>query len=96
MAQGHVVAQGTVDEMRGYESRKRVSCVTSVPLEEVSSWTDVVHAAPGSGKRLDFMVTNAESVVRRLLAGDFGLQDLEVNRATLADAFLELTRGVQR
>ena len=35
---------------------------------------------------------SAEVVVRRLLAEDAGLSELEVQRAGLADAFIELTR----
>jgi hypothetical protein len=35
---------------------------------------------------------DAESVVRRLLAGDDRLSNLEVKQATLAEAFTELTQ----
>ncbi len=36
---------------------------------------------------------NAEAVVRQLLAADGGLQDLEVQRAGLSEAFTELTEA---
>ena len=42
--------------------------------------------------RIDIVADLAESVVRRLLAEDAGLSDLEVQRAGLAEAFIELTR----
>lgn len=44
------------------------------------------------GARLEIVAEAAESVVRRLLAEDAALSDLEVQRAGLADAFLALTR----
>ena len=60
-------------------------------------WT-LVQGWPGvqfvqrDGARLEIVAESAETVVRRLLAEDAALSDLEVQRAGLADAFLELTR----
>ena len=42
--------------------------------------------------RIEIVADSAEAVVRRLLAEDAGLSELEVQRAGLADAFIELTR----
>jgi ABC-2 type transport system ATP-binding protein len=41
---------------------------------------------------LHITASNTENVVRRLLAADDDLQDLEVERAGLAEAFTELTQ----
>ena len=42
--------------------------------------------------KLDIVAETAEPVVRRLLIEDPQLIELEVQRAGLADAFIELTR----
>jgi ABC-2 type transport system ATP-binding protein len=41
---------------------------------------------------LEITATNAEAVVRQLLAADEDLQELEVRRAGLAEVFTELTQ----
>jgi ABC-2 type transport system ATP-binding protein len=43
--------------------------------------------------RLDISVTEAEPIVRRLLEADPQLRDLEVTRAGLAEAFVQITQG---
>jgi ABC-2 type transport system ATP-binding protein len=43
-------------------------------------------------EHLHITAGNAEEVVRRLLAEDAQLQELEVRRAGLAEAFTELTQ----
>ena len=45
------------------------------------------------GEYLRLVADAAEPVVRRLLDADPTLHELEVQRAGLADAFLELTRN---
>jgi hypothetical protein len=49
-------------------------------------------AGPDGGDRIEIVADAAEPVVRRLLAEDPTLSDLEVQRAGLAEAFIELTR----
>ncbi len=44
------------------------------------------------GDRIEIVADAAEAVVRRLLAEDPALSELEVQRAGLAEAFIELTR----
>ncbi len=43
-------------------------------------------------QKLQISTSNSEAVVRRLLAADANLQELEVRRAGLAEAFTELTQ----
>lgn len=91
MAAGRIVAQGSVDEIRARASRHRVRCVTALDAAAISQWPDVLSAQASDG-RTEIVATTAESVVRRLLAEDMHLQQLEVTRAGLADAFVEITR----
>ena len=88
---GRVVVGGSVDELRGHLVQRRIRCVTVLPAQRVAAWPHVIDAR-GEGDRLELVVDAAEPVVRRLLVEDATLRELEVQRAGLADAFLELTR----
>jgi ABC-2 type transport system ATP-binding protein len=92
MARGREVAQGTVEEMRALVTRKRVECATTLSIETIAGWAEVTSAAPADGGRMAITTADAEAVVRRLLAADAALRDLEVRRAGLSDAFAELTQ----
>ncbi len=91
LAKGRVIASGTVDEMRALVVRKRVTCRASVASEVVAAWPGV-EIATRDQQGLHITASNAEDVVRRLLAADPDLRDLEVRRAGLAEAFTELTQ----
>jgi ABC-2 type transport system ATP-binding protein len=93
IARGRLIASGTVDDMRALVVRKRIACRTSLTPEQVRCWPDV-QTATTDGQSLRITTTNAENVVRRLLAADDDLQDLEIERARLAEAFTELTQEV--
>lgn len=91
--QGRIAAQGSVQEIRAHVSQRRIRCVSSLPADRVAEWPQV-SSVQRAGDRLDIVITDAaEAVVRRLLAEDVGLQELEVQRAGLADAFIELTQN---
>jgi ABC-2 type transport system ATP-binding protein len=91
LAKGRMIACGSVSEMRSLVVRKRISCVTTLIAEEVATWPEV-QSASRDRERLQISASNAETVVRRLLAADPDLEELEVRRAGLADAFTELTQ----
>jgi ABC-2 type transport system ATP-binding protein len=91
LAKGRLIAAGTVSEIRGLVSRKRIHCATSLSLAQVQAWPEVERVT-GSAGRLQIIANDAEEVVRRLLASDQQLSDLEVHRAGLAEAFTELTK----
>jgi ABC-2 type transport system ATP-binding protein len=91
LAKGRVIAAGTVDEMRGLVVRKQVSCSTTLDVLEVRSWPNV-ERADREQQRLLITTSDAEGVVRRLLAADPGLGELEVRRAGLAEAMTKLTQ----
>ena len=89
---GRLLAEGSVEEIRARVSQRRIGCVSALAAEAVAAWAGVQHArATGTG-RLEIVAAQAEPVVRRLLAEDPSLSELEVRRAGLADAFLEITR----
>jgi len=88
---GKVIASGTVAEMRSIVARKRISCVTTFPRTELATW-DGVEGIEESQGRMSITTSNAESLVRRLLASDSQLAELEVRRAGLSEAFSELTQ----
>ena len=90
MAKGRQVAQGTVDEMRALVVRKRVDCATATKLAAIEAWPEVSAATQADG-RVSITTTDAEAVVRKLLAADATLSELEVRRAGLSEAFAELT-----
>jgi len=91
LAKGRLIATGTVSEIRGLVVRKRITCRTTLNAEQVATWPDV-QTATRDQHGLHITATNTENVVRRLLAADEDLQDLEVQRAGLAEAFTELTQ----
>jgi ABC-2 type transport system ATP-binding protein len=91
LAKGRVIASGTVNEMRALVVRKRISCCSTLAVELVQAWPEV-ESVNRDQQRLRITASNAESVVRRLLAVDQNLQELEVRSAGLAEAFTELTQ----
>ncbi len=88
---GRLLAQGTVDDMRARVAQRRIGCISSLAPAQVAAWPGVQEARTGDDGRLQLVAAQAEPVVRRLLAEDPSLSELEVRRAGLADAFLALT-----
>jgi ABC-type multidrug transport system ATPase subunit/peptidoglycan/LPS O-acetylase OafA/YrhL len=88
---GRLFAHGTVDEIRSVVARKQISCSTTLTAEEVSAWPHVV-GVQSEANRLRLTVVDAELVLRRLLASDASVRDVEVRQAGLAEAFVQLTR----
>jgi ABC-2 type transport system ATP-binding protein len=91
LAQGRVVAEGSVQSIRAHVSQRRVRCMTTLALDALAAWPQVRSASRVDG-RTELVVENAEPVVRRLLAEDAALHELEVQRAGLSDAFIALTQ----
>jgi ABC-2 type transport system ATP-binding protein len=88
---GRLIASGTVNEIRALVVRKHITCSTALTADQVAAWPDV-ESVTRDQQRLQISTSNSEAVVRRLLAADSNLQELEVRRAGLADAFTELTQ----
>jgi len=91
VTKGRVIASGTVDDMRALVSRRQINCESQLSVDEVRAWPGVVEVQR-TQDRLSITVTDAEGVVRRLLAADTMLARLEVRQAGLNEAFNELTR----
>ena len=92
IAKGREIAAGTVSEMRSLVVRSRISCATTLPVERVQTWPGV-GSVSRTERKLWITATNPEAVVRRLLAADEELEELEVRRAGLAEVFTELTQS---
>ena len=100
LMRGRIVVEGTVDEIRAMGVRRRIRCVSTLEAAEVRAWSGVEavtvdEASRGAGerRRLEISAVVAEPIVRRLLEGDPGLSELEVARAGLAEAFVQITKG---
>ena len=91
VSKGRVIASGSVDDMRALVARRQISCESTLTAEEVRTWPGVVDATQEDA-RLRINTTDAEGVVRRLLAADAKLARLEVKQAGLNEAFNELTK----
>ena len=88
---GRLVAEGTVAEMRALVARRRIRCASDLQIDQVRRWPGVVDVVREQ-RHLRLTASSAEEVVRRLLDADPGLSELEVERASLAEALSELTR----
>ncbi len=91
LAGGTVIAEGSIDDVRALVTRQHIRCATTLAVEEIARWPGVV-AAVRSSHRVEVTASDAETVVRRLLAADPALSRLEVQQATLAEAFTQLTK----
>jgi ABC-2 type transport system ATP-binding protein len=91
LAKGKVVAEGNVQQIRARVSQRRVSCVSSLDAVAIAAWPNVRNI-DRSGERIEIVTDAAESIVRRLLNEDAALSELEVRRAGLAEAFVEITK----
>ena len=91
MARGKVISEGSVEALRARIALKRVWCSTRLSLADVAAWPEVAEARI-DGDRLCLSTEHVELLVRRLLAQDASLSQLEVRAAGLAEAFTELTR----
>jgi len=89
---GRVIAQGSVQQIRAHVSQRRIRCVSTLEAETIGRWPQVRSAARHDD-RIEIVADSAEVVVRRLLSEDPALEELEVERAGLADAFVALTRN---
>jgi len=88
---GRVIASGSVDDMRALVARRQITCESTLTADEVRGWPGVVDVSHDEA-RLKITATDAEGVVRRLLASDAKLARLDVRQAGLNEAFTELTR----
>lgn len=93
--QGQIIAQGTPSEIKAKTAGKRIRCITVLSvaaLRQISGVTDV----KGDREAIEICASEAEPVVRELLARDANLSGLEISSAGLEEAFLALTQDAER
>lgn len=90
IGRGRVIEEGAVDALRARSGQRRIRCRTSFAPDLLASWPGVLQARTQYGL-VDLDCDHAEDVLRRLLALDPDVSDLEVIRGGLAERFIELT-----
>ncbi len=90
IGRGRVIEEGTVDALRARSGQRRIRCRTAFAPDLLASWPGVLQARTQSGL-VNLDCDHAEDVLRRLLALDPDVSDLEVIRGGLAERFMELT-----
>ena len=91
LSRGRVAAAGSMHEIRAHVAQRRIRCLSALDAAVVAAWPGVRDARRDEA-RLEILTDRAEDAVRRLLAEDAALSELEVQRAGLSEAFLDLTR----
>jgi ABC-2 type transport system ATP-binding protein len=91
LARGRIVAAGSVQQIRARVAQRRIRCISRLAAETIARWPEVRSVAR-DGERIEIVTDAAETVVRQLLFEDSDLSELEVQRAGLAEAFVEITR----
>jgi ABC-type uncharacterized transport system ATPase subunit len=91
LSKGRIVASGTVSDVRSIVSRRHIRCDSALPADQLSHWPGVI-AVSRVEQRLTILATDAERVLRQLLASDLAVANIEVQQAGLAEAFIELTK----
>lgn len=88
---GSVVADGTVDEIRGQVSVSKVSFRTPLPASSFSSLPEGAGVTAGPDDGVTVLSRDADETVRRLVRDNVPFSGLEVHTASLEEAFLALT-----
>ncbi len=94
LARGRIVAEGSVDEIRAHVAQRRIRCVSALSADALRSWPEITQVR-NEGERLEIVSDEIEAVLRRMLAADPQLRELEVRRAGLAEAFVEITTDAE-
>ncbi|TDK31577.1 ABC transporter ATP-binding protein [Luteimonas terrae] len=87
---GRVRMAGSVAEVRAQVVQRHVACDTQLSEATIAAWPGVTQVAR-DGARVSIVAGDADALVRRLLAADAALANLEVRRAGLAEAFVQMT-----
>ncbi len=93
--QGEIIAEGTPTEIKVQTSGKKIRCITRINLQTLHQLPGVTEVKEDR-EAIEIHTSDAERVVRELLARDERLSGLEVTSAGLEEAFLALTRDSAR
>jgi ABC-2 type transport system ATP-binding protein len=85
---GRVLADDTVEAVRGLVAVRRVSLTVREPLPDLAGVTKTER----EGDRLHLLTGDADRLVRDLVTYGIAFSDLEVRPTSLEEAFLALTR----
>ena len=88
---GSVVADGTVDDIRGHVSVSKVSFRTDLPPSSFAALPESAGVTAGPGNSVTVLSRDADETVRRLVRDNVPFARLEVHAASLEEAFLALT-----
>lgn len=88
---GEIIAEGTPRQIKAQTAGKKIRCITRIPLAVISEFAGV-NEVKEDREAIEIHATEAEPVLREMLAMDKTLSSLEVSSAGLEDAFLALTR----
>jgi ABC-2 type transport system ATP-binding protein len=91
LARGRVVAEGSLQQIRARVAQRRIRCVSALLETSIARWPEV-RSVVRDGEHIEIVTDAAETVVRQLLLEDTQLSELEVRRAGLAEAFVEITK----
>ncbi len=87
---GRIIADGSPADIKARVAGRSIRCVTNLSPAEMKTIPGV-RAVRQEKQATVVVAAEVESVVRELLARDSSLAELEIARANLEDAFLELT-----
>ncbi|MEV0806393.1 ABC transporter ATP-binding protein [Micromonospora sp. NPDC050200] len=90
IGQGRVLADDTVNAVRGIVGVRRVSLIA----DELPALPGVVATEHAEG-RTHLLTTDADQLVRDLVTGGVAFRELEVRPTSLEEAFLAITTGEQ-
>jgi ABC-2 type transport system ATP-binding protein len=91
IAQGNVIAEGSVEDIRARVSMRRIRCISSLNISDIKRWAGI-DSVGHDGPYLVIQTQDAEAMVQQLFKADPNVQQLEIKRAGLAEAFVELTK----
>ena len=94
MQAGRTLAEGSVAQIRERWLRRRIRCHTRMDEHGIANWPGV-RSVQRDGATIEIQAEPVEPVVARLLAEDPQLAALDVQRAGLADPFLDTTRPAE-
>ncbi len=89
---GRIIADGSLAEIRGRVSVKRVTIGRLGWEPKLKGVVSIRH----EGAKTHLLTTDSDELVRALVASGASLADLEVTASSLSDAFLAITNGAER
>jgi len=90
LGDGRVLTQGSPDAIKSQVAGKRLRCRTALPPEQLATFPEV-ESVQRLGELVEIRSRQPESLLRRLLAADAELAELELAPLSLEEAFLSLT-----